>query len=225
MAFRSLTEASEESSGYLVNANETVRIPGWKLNNQEVAMFEFAGKKESYATQSTGSSANTGVIGMMAFKEEGHSVFRSFNNASTLPTAFGSKKMGGQARGMSKGMSPGHNISASCSSGSLNNTAYTATASLSSGATVSDVDLIGSAVQTQNLGTAFGESASWATTTVSFKRGDLLALTVIYYDNVRGLKARGVPMERIARGRYTASPQAFPGSTGDACVPPAGWRG
>ena len=62
--------AGNQSSGYLIEANKSIRIPGWTLDNANVAKFAFAGKQESYATQMSGDSRNNGVIGVMAFSEK-----------------------------------------------------------------------------------------------------------------------------------------------------------
>jgi hypothetical protein len=62
-------EGSLDSSGYLLEARQTLRVPGWKLDNEQAAKFVFSGKGGSYATQMTGSSRNNGVIGAMVFAE------------------------------------------------------------------------------------------------------------------------------------------------------------
>ena len=75
-----------------------------------------------------------------------------------------------------------------------------------------------------NLGTVFGSATEFATETVSFHRGDMLAMIVLMYDDARGLRARGIDLSRRARRAETQTPNAFPGlSTG--CTPPKGWRG
>lgn len=80
-------------------------------------------------------------------------------------------------------------------------------------------------IETQSLGTAFGESTAFATTQVNdFVRGDMVCKMVVYYDNARGLKARGVRIERPSKARYQTKPEAFPGSD-TGCNPPPGWRG
>ena len=63
-------EAGLHSTGYVIEAFRTVTIPGWKLNGTEAAAFEFGAKDDAYATGVTGSSRNTGVIGVMAFREQ-----------------------------------------------------------------------------------------------------------------------------------------------------------
>ncbi len=229
-------DASEQSSGYLLKANETLRVPGWKLDDKTVAAFVFAGKEGSYATQTTGSSRNTGVIGVMAFREKPavHHYY-SHTFASTLPNAF-------PAGAMVKGMgSPLRSRSASidnagadqwystCNNMSLtsSNMAVGTAATLSSvspGVSTSEVNqsYYEPTAVTQSLGTGFGAATEFATQTVSFTRGDMLAMAVLYYDNLRGLRARGVPVERTGRRTYQAQPQAFPGMN---CAPPKNWQG
>jgi hypothetical protein len=51
------------------------------------------------------------------------------------------------------------------------------------------------------------------------------AVLVLYYDNARGLKARGIDVGRPSRVRHTSrAPEAFPGMKKN-CAPPAGWNG
>ncbi len=40
-------DAGPLSSGYVVGPHETIRIPGWKLTDEQVAAFQFAGKRGS----------------------------------------------------------------------------------------------------------------------------------------------------------------------------------
>ena len=72
-------EASEDSQGYLVRPNSTVKVPGWTLDNDSVAKFIFAEKKKSYAAEhpDTPSETNVGVIGCLVFsrkKNEGEKI-------------------------------------------------------------------------------------------------------------------------------------------------------
>jgi hypothetical protein len=73
----------------------------------------------------------------------------------------------------------------------------------------------------QTLGTGFGAATSFHTRTVAFQRGAMAAMLTLYYDDRRGLKARGVPLEPPRRA--ISQPQAFPGLS-IGCTPPAGWR-
>lgn len=71
----------------------------------------------------------------------------------------------------------------------------------------------------QALGTAFGDATDFSTKLVAFERGDQLAIMTLFYDNMRGLRARGVPIER--KPKVFSQPNAFPGLVG--CIPPRGW--
>lgn len=63
--------AGESSKGYLLHSQETITIPGWKLDNDSAAAFFFSTKKESYAANNEeGSTRNNGVIGLMIFGEK-----------------------------------------------------------------------------------------------------------------------------------------------------------
>ena len=222
-------EAGPQSSGYLVDAYGTIRIPGWKLTNDQVAAFQFAGKKKSYAQQSTGSSRNTGVIGALVFSEKNAAVYRRVNNAAFplsgehltsgaygVNTAWqGSTDMSYSAVGqMTTSSSVGQSALRSVNSVVLNNTSK-GSRSRSSAEPVA-----------QSLGTAFGKAQDFATTEVSFTRGDLSAMIILYYDDSRGLRARGIELARPANRRvpYNDTPQAFPGMQ-KGCVPPSNWEG
>lgn len=61
-------EAGLDSSGYVVSDLQTVDIPGWTLNTNEVAAFEFGDIKNSYAVASKKGTPNVGVIGLMIFR-------------------------------------------------------------------------------------------------------------------------------------------------------------
>lgn len=74
----------------------------------------------------------------------------------------------------------------------------------------------------QNIGTVFGSAQDFSTETVTFKRGDMVAMLVLYYDDARGLRSRGIDLSRRAKSVKSQTPDAFPGMS---CAPPAGWRG
>jgi hypothetical protein len=61
--------ASERSVGYLVNANGSVVIKGWRRDKDTVAAFGFEDRENSYAAR-TGHRENIGVIGLVAFEEQ-----------------------------------------------------------------------------------------------------------------------------------------------------------
>lgn len=253
-------EAGPQSEGYLLNANETIRIPGWMLNAQQAAAFVFAGNgKKSYADhQAGGKSRNNGVIGIMAFKEKFNSNWAhrppdpirlykdSLNDRlGRQPTSgdyFPSPGVGvmlvdnsyiggssdnwfdqeplqpGQAKGMAA-------MNATWSAASDQVSASAAAPQTKSRRATRAVTLENTRVEPvqQTLGTGFGSATEFATTQVEFTRGDLHAMAVVYYDDARGLKARGISLDRRSKRRSSQTPVAFPAMTG--CVPPEGWNG
>lgn len=220
-------DAGPQSSGYLVDAYGSVRIPGWKLTDEQVAAFVFSGKKQSYAQQSTGSARNTGVIGALVFAEK--PVHRPIHHTYGGGIMRGMTPMsGGWVGGDSTG---GPIIGASLSGIALgavsNNMSYsTEVAAASASPTIAKG--IAQPQQLnfveQTLGTGFGEATEFETTSVSFNRGELVAQMVLYYDDSRGLRARGIVLDRRQPRRVDVEPQAFPAmSTG--CTPPPGWEG
>jgi len=54
--------------GYLLDANSTVEIDGFRRSTAAVAAFRFGSVKDSYAAR-TGSDRNVGVIGIAVFRE------------------------------------------------------------------------------------------------------------------------------------------------------------
>ena len=62
-------EASKYSSGYVLNAHDTLSIEGFRKSDQAVASFTFGKPDESYAANSSnGSIDNTGIIGTVVFE-------------------------------------------------------------------------------------------------------------------------------------------------------------
>lgn len=185
--------ASEDSSGYLVPAYGQVRIPGWMLDTNQVAKFTFGSRKDSYAQQGVGDATNCGVIGVMMFAEKVRSPRRGLNYSN----------IGGSYADLA----------------SANTLMGGATLDLEN--TIAQ-DAVNSSTSINNLGTEFGQQAEFKTNEVDFIRGKHVSTAVIYYDDSRGLKARGIVLERPSRQRYQTTPNPFPAS---GCKPPKGWTG
>lgn len=235
-------EAGAESTGYLLHAHERIRVPGWKLTDEQVAAFQFAGKKNSYAATTEGGSArNTGVIGVMAFKER-RKPAPFMIRASAAPGMFGAVR----GLGLNSVQTLNH-VAPSGAAGDANAIYTMAVASASVGDVWADtaasltsgepqMKSASRRVQAttlennipaveQTLGTAFGEAQDFSTVEVEFHRGDLLAMSVLYYDDAKGLRARGIDLDRRKQHpRVKQQPQAFPGLN-KGCTPPKGWKG
>ena len=224
-------DAGPASPGYVVEANGTLRIPGWKLTDEQVAQFVFAGKKNSYASQSTGSARNAGVLGAMVFAEKPRPYQMAqtfvgqpnmiasgyaFNNASARGIAM---PFAGGGVSTSLGISGQPIYQMQCSTSCASPNVERKTKGGSIRAAVAEVPAV-----EQTLGTAFGAATEFETQTVTFNRCDLVAMLVILYDDSRGLRSRGLELTRPSKQRITKAnaPQAFPAMN---CEPPKGWKG
>lgn len=239
--------AGQTSSGYLIDALSSIRIPGWKVDANTTARFTFSGNDKSYTQESGGDASNNGVIGLMAFVEKPKiiSTYRPSINISASASNY-------NTRGYSSGIYDGSSVKSynslreaprgiACSA-SMGGTVETMNSVLQNtwnplgqtgaigpagptGMPTNDLLLNEASVcapQVNYLGTAFGEAAEFNTREVEFNRGDMLSYQVLYYDDMRGLRARGIIIER--RSRKKAEPNAFPAMQSSGCVPPKNWR-
>ena len=195
--------AKADGSGYIIEAgNESLDIPGWRLNDQEVAAFIFASLPEAYAAQ-MGKPANIGVIGAKFFYEqlpkqpqEPLSVSASFPAA---PPPQGASGWGSPVPVPAQApFAPG------AAPGSRSRSPSTP------------------APSAPGVGTGFGNRLSHSVSIVPFERDQATAQTlVLRYDTAANLEARGI----VLAGRKDRVLQAdpFPGDSG--CTPPPGWTG
>jgi hypothetical protein len=61
--------AAPSQTGYVLDANASTEINGWRKSMNEIAAFVFANETESYAAK-TGRPDNVGVIGVAIFREK-----------------------------------------------------------------------------------------------------------------------------------------------------------
>ena len=59
-----------EGPGYVMEAGETLNIPGWRRDDGKVAAFLFRPEQKSYANQTGRGTKNVGVIGVAVFDEK-----------------------------------------------------------------------------------------------------------------------------------------------------------
>lgn len=182
--------ASFASRGYVLNAKESVQIPGWSVDALTAAEFVFAKRKDSYGSQ-TSSGGNEGVIGVAWFTEKPVIKSQMLNQAPVW---------------------------------SIHNPLSHSTFSASASSRTKSVIACAAQNSTQpSMGTAFGESLTFNTTSTHFeKQSDQpLVVQMIYYDSAANLQRMGIKLK--ARTSSAHGPQAFPGSTQEYCVPPPTW--
>lgn len=188
--------AAMTDSGYVIGASSSIDIPGWLLDGNTAASFAFSSKKESYAQQGGGNTTNCGVIGVAVWSEKKPEIIHK-----------------GILRGISKGFQ--HDVW----DASYNNSPYDRRI----GSMDSNSDAVyaqAASASVNNLGTEFGERTDFSTKSVDFKNDSIIETLVLYYDDAKGLKARGIEVKKPAM-TTAPTPNPFPGG----CTPPVNWKG
>lgn len=203
--------AGADSQGYLVDAWQTLTVPGWTVDGDTAAKFQFGSANGSYSNRTGRGKKNVGVIGMMVFRPKVklvspsvsiNCIDHSFSPGYFNPTLTTDSVVPSGLRGYSI-----------CNSAMLGG-------SLESAPSFAATSMAKSA----NLGTEYGDATNFSTTTESFEKRDPNypdAINCIYYDDANGLEARGI----ILPYRNT-SPQAFPtySNSTQYAPPPPGWK-
>jgi hypothetical protein len=210
--------AGQRSSGYLINGDQSITVPGWTLNDRSVAKFAFSGHGESYTEMSGGDPRNNGVIGVMAFTEQ---PIYNINHGYVTPPIrrhrTTTKDQWYNNEALSNSM---HNFDPSASLGGIISP-MTSSSSMSAPTSFTQSSYVPEVNTVNSLGTAFGDATEFATVKVAFIRGGTLATMTLYYDDAKGLRSRGIEMRKPRKRRD--QPEAFPAMQ-EGCVPPPGWR-
>lgn len=229
--------ASFDSSGYIIAGNSYLDIPGWRLNDEEIAKFRFHKPERSYAAKS-GQPLNIGVLGCAFFLEvpppprprikphvrrgpRGGGVRYGSSGGGT----YGSSGAGGQSRGGMRVNSTKREMMGDTtadwnvvtSSDTTDNATYSSLDSFGIEAENSVEELTSA-----SLGTEFGKKAQHQVTRVTFHKQALPAETFeIRYGDRSELQKRGVDMNQ--KPVTARKPSAFPEENG--CKPPVDWNG
>lgn len=189
--------AGIHSRGYVLSPNQSMEIPGWRLNNREAAEFYFSKKSNSYVTQIGGNVTNTGVIGCMVFGEN--------LNASPLTNTAG--YYSGNIL---------HNTATPTLTSAVRNASSYPRGVVSTAATNNFSQF--------NVGTGFGNAVEHSTQEVNFVRSNATqadSLMIIYYDSAENLRKMGI---QLRTKNSPTTPNPFPGNGSSVgCQPPPSW--
>lgn len=64
-----LTDDKDDESGYIINGNDSLKLKGFRLSDDEVSTFVFSRKGDSRAQKRFGYAKDCGVIGVQVLKE------------------------------------------------------------------------------------------------------------------------------------------------------------
>lgn len=212
--------ANSKKTGYLIPAWGSIRIDGWRLNDTEVARFQFASQEKSYAS-AKGSPRNIGVIGVAVFNEK---------QAIRIPW-YGnwwqnhSQLCGGQLGDFTKGRRGTGNAEPFITWNDSTNVSFNS-GEVKCSNTLGSSRGVSMTNASQGLGTAFGRVAESKVTTVHFEReseqpNEILELR---YNDAENLELLGIkigqPLSKTLQDRETAKPFEDIGG----CEPPPGWN-
>lgn len=213
------------SPGYVVEPLSTLKVPGWRLDNTEVAKFVFGKRKDSYA-EKTGTPQNVGVIGCAVFLAKSHLTFTQW------PYPWYIYPCSGPFQDPPLVDSSTNIIWTTDSTGPCefaSSTKVEVPASLYHSTINTDVNSHSSASKAQevfsvnqDLGTEFGERLSHKVTEVLFDRQDHpLKVVEIHYASKLALIEMGV----INPEAKATISRAFPNEPSLGCTPPKDWNG
>lgn len=200
---------SVDSGGYILSHGDSIDVPGFRLDNEKVANFEFGGEGTSYASSKGEVEArNVGVIGLAAFHEKRRVSLLRMNDNTRMYSGGGvrGQSLGSEMRGSKVGQTDETDALYACS--------------LDAEPTSGELGVAPTPVQ--DAGTVFGKEASHRVYEVSFDREEKpFALLTVYYDFRPALIEKGV------LSASEGSPDAFPvpaKAQGVGCEPPGGWK-
>ncbi len=233
--------ASDKSTGYIVNAYDSITVPGWKINSSKVAQFQFQPQNDKSNTTYVEllaeegfnvDTGNQGVLGCMVFVEKPKDVTQVIHHYpyySYRPRGLGYPLY---EYPLYLDAKPWDNHTTVCSSSSLskNDSSISYTNSgvgvginnLSSMGAMRSVgqnnmQIVASGVMEEtSMGTAFGDDKKFETTTVEFERkSNFDWIGVINYDTIQGLRKRGVLIVNSPKAK------AFPNFKDEGCPIPS----
>ena len=217
-------EASRlDDDGYVLHAFQKTTIPGWRLNNDEVARFFFAGAGKSYA-EKTGKGRDKGVIACAVWEEKVVAQAMNFFASAAMPSAAGcaeEENTGGELHTQMCSYESGE-FHSKATFDSMSSETRTKGVTRGAGGQRRNSMRRERKCSTQNLGAGFGERAKHEVHETHFDKAtdSPVVIATIYYDDLKGLRAQGI---NIRRQKSKRLPNPFPADKG--CNPPNGWRG
>ena len=237
--------ASETDSGYLIDAYHSEKIKGFRISDDEWALFKFGYKfnGKTYAqSKNDGSEKNCGVVGLRLFYEKeypycsSYTLTSSWSAGSPLPQYMphinvnwgGDIDNGTWIRGSGTISNDPSIMNASLLSDLSPTVNYCA-----SGVGASPLRSMSGAPQSRkmsftslpvtqksfDMGTEWGKKEASKVHTVAFETGLLAHTFDIYYASRESLIEMGIPLDNKLKSNL---PQSFPTKYAQ---PPAGWVG
>jgi len=81
-------EDPHNSTGYIINSNSSIVVPGWLIDQEKVREFVFTERGTSYAKKIGADQSNIGVIGAAIFPEKPRYHLSTWNSQPTFSYSF-----------------------------------------------------------------------------------------------------------------------------------------
>lgn len=207
--------ATNESPGYILKPHSSMRVKGFRKDDQTVGSFRFVNKRKSYS-KSRGKVGNEGVISVRFFDEKKQLLY---GNGTVITTNVWHQQpqwtvthqdndfLVGDGSGMGDTGLQNVNYTHSSSGGS---------SAMNYSKSFTNERKLKSTSPFQS-GTTWGTKKHDQVKQREFDRGDLRGEISFYYTTKEGLKTLGVP---VVEEKYVSYPQGF----NDYATPPKGWE-
>jgi hypothetical protein len=218
------------NTGYVIRPFDNTLIKGFRQNHGNVAAFRFSSRGASYSSRS-GTVENVGVIGVAIFREKPETPPQWICNLPPIvvnppPVYYSSTSLRSTCKNLD--FDEDVDVTVGASAATAYDADVTVGASAATAYNISNCDargLTGSpgvpggashtirkakSVQTQDLGTKYGESISDSCSTTSFYRlaNKPEEVWQIWYDTMSALRKKGVPTHKVRK--QANAPNPFP---------------
>lgn len=232
-------EDVQTARGYVISGNGSITIPGWRISREQVKQFIFTPKGVSYAEKVGADPDNIGVIAVAIFEEvqpkmtywppyreeHHHHHHHCYPWWDDWSYPHYSVKYGGGTSGpitlyscsLDAGGADaggGTSMASSPDAGSVGALSSDDLKALTSDTPV-EMGWMDTPKDDEKLGVGSGDYKEHKTHSTSFKRGNLAATLVIYYDTLKGLKDRGIYVEGYKESKKL--PRPFPNGNSNYC--------
>lgn len=220
---------STTQRGYVIDWYSSMKLNGWRINDEKTSAFKFTSRGNSYAT-SKGNSPQNGVISVTCYAEKVKEIIKPIVNnypwwEKPLDPPFTPNPYNPYRKIGCPDCEPTWGENLICSRGfsggtlSANYTSQVDTCCFGG-------EMIKSSYKPQNpepsnhfdMGTGWGQKKDSKITYIDFERGNLLGTIEIFYASRGSLIDMGIDL--IERSKIV-----YPKSTDEFCRPPDGWTG
>jgi hypothetical protein len=216
--------ASPEAQGYIVYPFGTIEIPGWTIDNNRVAKFQFRpqGDRENSTyveeLRSEGfdvDASNQGVIGCMVI---GEGLIKQYRSRSVSGGYTNTDWSSIRQLNYFDPLYPAYNLGSTSINNLMAGCASAAPVTQMFNSVYTGASAQAAVAESPSLGTGFGADQDFQTSTVSFERGSVETILTMRYETREKLRKLGLIVDK------TLESQAFPGYNGDKCHIPKSRR-